>query len=96
MTTSVIHRDERTVLIENASFRWAYLFVSFGLLGLTAYRSVTWGESPWDLMALVVLGGAVPAAYQGYHHVLTSRFAIFAFAAAVVGALVAAAVVWAR
>jgi hypothetical protein len=40
-----------------------------------------------------VLGGAVPAAYQGYHHVLTSRFAVVALAAAVVGALVAAALV---
>jgi hypothetical protein len=93
MTASVVHRDERTVLVENASFRWAYLVLSFGLLGLTAYRSFVWRENPWDLMALVVLGGAVPAVYQGYHHVLTSRFAVLAFAAAIVGALIAAALV---
>ncbi len=94
MSGSVVHRDERTVLVENASFRWAYLVLSFGLLGLTAYRSFAWRESSWDLMALVVLAGAVPAAYQGYHHVLTSRFAVFVLVAAVVGALVAAALVW--
>lgn len=94
MTGSVVHRDERTVFIENASFRWAYLVLSFGLLGLTAFRSFVWRESPWDLMALVVLGGAVPAAYQSYHHALTSRFAVRVFAAAVVGALIAAAVAW--
>jgi hypothetical protein len=93
MNGSVAHRDDRTVLVENASFRWAYLALSFGLLGLTSYRSFAWRESPWDLLALVVLGGAVPAAYQGYHHVLTSRFAVVALAAAVVGALVGAALV---
>jgi len=94
MRESVVHRGEQTVLVENASFRWAYLVVSFGLLGLTMYRSVVWRESPWDLIALVVIGGAVPAIYQGYHHVLTSRFAGFAFAAAVVAAVIAAALVW--
>ena len=94
MTGSVVHRDERTVLIENASFRWAYLVVSFGLLGLTTYRSFVWRESPWDLIALVVIGGAVPAIYQGYNHVLTSRVALVAFVAAFVAAVIAAAIVW--
>lgn len=94
MTVPLVHRDERTVLVENASFRWAYLVLSFGLLGLTAYRSFVWRENPWDLMALVVLAGAVPAGYQGYHHVLTSRFAMFALVAAVTGALIASLLVW--
>ena len=57
MTESVVHRDERTVLVENARFRWAYFVVSCGLLALTTYRSFVWGESPWDLIALVVIGG---------------------------------------
>jgi hypothetical protein len=94
MNGSVVHRDERTVLVENASFRLAYLVVSFGLLGLTTYRSFVWRESAWDLIALVVIGGAVPAVYQGYHHVLTSRFAMFAFAAAIIAAVIAAALAW--
>jgi hypothetical protein len=94
MTGSIVQRDERTVLVENASFRWAYLVLSFGLLGLTAYRSYVWRENPWDLMALVVLAGVVPAGYQGYHHVLTSRFAVFTLVAAVTGALIASALVW--
>ena len=94
MSATVVHRDERTVIVENASFRWAYLVVSFGLLGLTAYRSLVWHESAWDLMALVVIGGVVPAAYQGYNHVLTSRFAAFSFVAALVAAVTAVAIVW--
>ena len=90
MTSSTPHSNEPTLLVEGASFRWAYLFISFGLLGLAAYRSVVWRESPWDLLLLVVLGGGVPAAYQGYHQVLTSRWVLTMFAATLVGAAVAA------
>jgi hypothetical protein len=89
MTSSAVPRDERTVLVENASFRWAYLFLSFGLLGLVAYRSLVWRESSWDLLLLVVLGGSVSAAYQSCHRV-PSRWALRIFAAALVGAAVAA------
>ena len=90
MTSSTPHSNEPTLLVESASFRWAYLFISFGLLGLAAYRSLVWRESPWDLLLLVVLGGGVPAAYQGYHHVLTSRWVLTMFAATLVGAAVTA------
>ena len=90
MTSSAVHGDDRTVLVENASFRWAYLFISFGLLALVAYRSLVSRESQWDLLFLVVLGGAVPAAYQGYHQGLTSRWALRILAAALIGAAVAA------
>ena len=93
MTASPVQRDERTVFVESASFRWGYLFLSFGLLALVAYRSLAWRESPWDLLLLVVLGGAVPAAYQGYHQVLSTRWAGRMFAAAVIAAIVGAVLV---
>lgn len=96
MTSSAVHRDERTELVENASFRWGYLFVSFGLLVLVAYRSLVWRESSWDLLLLVVLGGTIPAAYQGYHQVLTSRWALRVLVAGLVGAAVAASLVLVR
>ena len=57
MTGTVVHRDERTTAVENASYRWAYLVLSFGLLLIVAFRSFVYGESAWDLLALVVLGG---------------------------------------
>ena len=91
MASAAIHRDDRTMLIENASLRWAYLAMSFGLLGVVAYRSYVLRESPWDLLALVVLGGAVSAAYQAYYRVLTSWRVAWMVMAAVVAALVAAA-----
>jgi hypothetical protein len=66
--------------------------MSFGLLGVVAYRSYVLRESPWDLLALVVLGGAVSAAYQAYYRVLTSWRVAWMVMAAVVAALVAAAI----
>ena len=74
--TSLIPRDERTVAVENTSYRWAYLFLSFGILVLVAYRSFVHNESPWDLMGLVVLGGILSAAYQWFNKVLTPQWAV--------------------
>jgi hypothetical protein len=90
MMPSPAYRDDQAAPVENASFRWAYLVMSFGLLGLVAYRSFFWRESPWDLLALVVLGGGVSAAYQGYYGVLTVRRGVLMAVGAVVAALVAA------
>jgi hypothetical protein len=50
-------------------------------------------HSLWDLLLLVVVGGAFPAAYQGYHAVLMCRWAVRMLAAAVLGAIVAAVIV---
>ena len=74
MSPTSIHRDERTTVVENASYRWAYLFLSFGLLFVVAYRSFARQESPWDLLGLVVLGGLVSTGYQGLHRVLNRRW----------------------
>ncbi len=73
-TAHSVDRDERTEAVENASFRWAYLVLSFGLLAAVAFRSFLYRESAWDLMALVVAGGAVATAYQAAHRVLARRW----------------------
>jgi len=93
MTTQPIMRDERTVAIENASYRWAYLIISFGLLVSTGYRAFVRHESSWDLLALVILGGAVTTFYQGGRRVLSRRWAVASAAAALL-ALVVAIVLW--
>jgi hypothetical protein len=95
-TTPTVDRDERTVAVENASYRWAYLFLSFGLLALVAYRSFVHRESPWDLMALVVLGGILSAAYQGLHKVLTLRWAATCLLTVVAAGVLAALTAWLR
>jgi hypothetical protein len=95
-TTPAVDRDERTVAVENASYRWAYLFLSFGLLGLVAYRSFVHRESPWDLMALVVLGGFLTAAYQRFHKVLTAQWAATCLLTIVAAGALAALTAWLR
>jgi hypothetical protein len=92
MTPALVQRDERAVMVENASYRWAYLVISFGLLVEVIYRSYFRNESSWDLFALVILGGGVATTYQRAHKVFNAhsiRFAVIAMvvAAAVVGVL---------
>ncbi len=96
MTSSDVHRDERTLLIENASYRWAFNLIAYGLLVAVAYRSFVLNEAAWDLFALVVLGGAVASAYQWMHNVLTRRTAVQMAAGMAVAAVVAAVIVWLR
>jgi hypothetical protein len=95
-TAPAVDRDERTVAVENAGFRWAYLFLSFGLLALVAYRSLVRNESPWDLMALVVSGGILSAAYQWFHRVLTARWAATCLLTVAAAAALAAVAAWLR
>jgi len=85
-------RDERTTSVENASYRWAYLALSFGLLLDTAYRALVRQEAGWDLLALVLLGGLVTTLYQAANKILTRRWALMGFAVALVAAVVAAAI----
>ena len=96
MTLSDVHRDERTLQVENASYRWAFHVFAYGLLLIVAYRSYVANEAAWDLLALVVIGGAVASAYQWTHDILTKRSAATAAAGMVLAALVAMILVWLR
>lgn len=96
MTANAVDRDERTVAVENASYRAAYLLLSYGLLGITAYRGFVREESAWDLLALVILGGLVAAAYQGRAGILSRRWSLSAVAAVVVALVLALLLVLAR
>ncbi|MBE3141194.1 MAG: hypothetical protein IMZ53_11525 [Thermoplasmata archaeon] len=85
---SILH-DERTVTVENASYRLGYIVLSYGLMFVVAFRAFFYGESNWDLMALVILTGLVTTAYQGFHQILSKRW-VFLFAiTAVIAAVVA-------
>jgi hypothetical protein len=91
--TPPVERDERTTAIENAGYRWSYLVLSFGLLAIVAFRSMSRGQTSWDLLALVLLGGAVTAGYQGLHRVLYKRWVALAAITLITAALVAAVMV---
>ena len=92
MSPPPVERDERTVAVENASYRWSYHVLSFGVLGIVAFRAFVRGESAWDLLALVVLAGALNAAYQGSQRVLTGRWMRLTLAALALAALLAAGI----
>jgi hypothetical protein len=68
----------------------------FGVLVLVMYRAFILDQSSWDLLALVIIGGFVPSVYQGYHRVLTPRWARMQVIAIVAGAVVALLVALAR
>ncbi len=85
--TPLVERDERTVAVENASYRWAYTFVSFALLIDVAYRGVFRHEAAWDLLALAFVGGAVITINQICQKVWTRRWTIVAVLAGLGGAV---------
>ena len=76
MTDGLVDRDERTTAVENAGYRWAYLFLSFGILLIVAVRGSTSGAIAWDLMALVILGGGVHFAFRAFHGAVYKRLAL--------------------
>jgi len=92
MKDQSVIRDERTVTVENSSYRWSYLLLSFGLLAIVAYRGFVWRESSWDLLALVVLGGLVTTFYQGVHRILSRRWVVVAITTGLVATAIAVAI----
>jgi hypothetical protein len=87
-------RDERTLAIENGSYRFAYLVMTYGLLVAIAYRAFALGQSSWDLLSLVLAGGLVTTLYQAFHRVLSRHWLAVTLVAMLVAAAVAAAAVY--
>ena len=96
MTTNSVVHDERTVNVENASYRLAYLIVAYGLLLSIMYRGFVLKESSWDLMGLVIGGGGVASLYQAQQRVLTRRWWMVTAASAVIALIIAVALVLIR
>ena len=82
-------RDEREHAVHLAADRLAYVALSFGLVVLAFIRGVR-GESAWDLLALVVLGGLVSLAYRIRHRAVDRRSGVLLLVSAVLAAVVAA------
>ncbi len=73
-TDQSVQRDERTVAVENASYRWAYGFVIFALFVDGMYRAAFRNEAAWDLLALAILPGLFCAFYQAWQGTLGDRW----------------------
>ena len=92
MRNKPVVRDERTTAVENASYRWGYLFLSFGLLAVVMYRSFVRQEASWDLLALVVISGFVTTVYQALRAVIFKHRALTILGTVILAGLVAIAV----
>ena len=96
MKDRLVLKDERTISVENISYRWAYLMLSFGLLIDVAYRGPVYNEASWDLLALVVLTGLVATLYQGTQKILTHRWSFWVAGTVLLAAVVAVVIVFVR
>jgi hypothetical protein len=57
-------RDERMVAVENASYKWSTILLTYALLIDVFYRGIVRNEAAWDLLALVFVSGAISTIYQ--------------------------------
>jgi len=83
-TQQSVERDERTVAVENASYKWACIFVCFALLIDAMCRAVVRNEAAWDLMALAIAPGIICSVYQARHKTLAGGVAVLLVCSAVV------------
>ena len=99
-TTPFVGRDERTVAVENASYKWGCIFLCFALLIDGAYRGMVRHEAAWDLLALACAPGAICIVYQACHKTLPKGWVmtgvLIALLGGVIGAIVVAIMLWFR
>jgi hypothetical protein len=88
----LLARDERELGVDRAADRLAYVVLSFGLLAVVAYRSFVEGVASWELLGLVLVGGAMSTGYRLWQGALT-RQAVFVLALTALIALVVGTVI---
>ena len=72
----LVPRDERELGVDIAADRLSYLIMSFGLLGIVAWRSFANGEAPWDLLLLVIVGGVAGTLYRAWQGAMSGRWLV--------------------
>lgn len=91
MSNQPVIRDERTIAVENASYRLAYTILSFGAMVIVAWRGFVLEQNLWDLLALVILTSALATAYQAVHRIFARRAIAATVVVAVMSGLIASA-----
>jgi hypothetical protein len=87
MADDPVVRDERTVAVENASYRLACFILTFGVLLIAGVRGIVLKEACWDLFALVVFSGGAATYYQAKRQTLAPRWWRLAIFLVLVGAV---------
>ena len=95
-----VESDERTVAIENFSYRCGYFLLYCGVLYAALYRAVVRHEAAFDLVALAIVSGAISVLYQARHKALThgraKKMLLIALFFGVLGAIGGAVMAWYR
>ena len=98
--TPEVESDERTVAVENASYRWGWILLYIGVLLDGNYRVYVRQEAPIDLMVLAIGSAAFCTLYQARKKTLThGRFKnmlLIGSIFGVLGAIWALVLVWYR
>lgn len=76
--------------VDAASYRWGYLVLAYGILGIVAYRAFVHDQTSWDLLALVVGGGVITTAYRATRGETTGWWRATSGFAAIVALILAA------
>ena len=99
-TTPSVVRDERTVAVENAGYKWACHFLAFALFIDMIYRYLARGEAALDLLALVFVAGVVCTVYQARQKALPHGWAktatLIGLLGGVIGGIAVAIMLWFR
>ena len=90
-TPQSVQRDERTVAVENASYKWACLFVIYALFVEVVCRGLVRNEAAWDLLFLACVPGVICTIYQARQKTIRAWLAVFAVCSALASATFIAA-----
>ncbi|MFA4980569.1 MAG: hypothetical protein WC589_23880 [Sphingobacterium sp.] len=91
-----VQKDERTTVVENASYSLAYKFVGFALLFDVAYRAYVKSEASWDLLAIIIISGFLTISYQIRNKIVNRAWANTLILTITVASLVAFLIVLIR
>ena len=67
-----VKRDERTVAVENASYKWAWHFLVWPLIIDAMYRQHSLNEEVGDLVALICISSSIAIVHQHRYQAVVS------------------------
>jgi hypothetical protein len=93
-TEQCLKRDERTVTVENAGFKWGYYCLALGLVIDAVYRQEVRNEAIGDLIALLCVSSAISLVYLVAHKAWVPRWPLRRVVLVLAGCIVVAVLVF--
>jgi hypothetical protein len=64
MTSKIVEKDERTIHVENISYKFGFQFMTYAIFVDVIYRSLRFHEGSFDLILIVLLSCLPIIVYQ--------------------------------